>query len=136
MISYMVLGHFVNKPFYKPSKSNLSTLSSRIFAHLTTLWLTRSTGYKSTHPPLFWPLGLKSWLPPLSYFRIHFVGFADLLMSTSKRHFAANFILNIFVIQISRVWKAKLWALYIGSQMVIMVMIVMRSIVFRHQILS
>jgi hypothetical protein len=45
-----------------------------------------------------WPRGLVGfWLPPLSYFRLHFVGSADLLMSTSKCHFGTNFIFYIIV---------------------------------------
>jgi hypothetical protein len=35
--------------------------------------------------------------PSSSYFRIDFVGSTDLLISTSKRHLGAKFILNILV---------------------------------------
>ncbi len=52
----------------------------------TTLWLTRSTDSKSTHPSLsFDHLVVRPvpWFSPLSYFRICFVGSIDLSMSTT-----------------------------------------------------
>ncbi len=92
-----------NTPAYHITISIITEkyISCRIFAHLATRQLIKSTCSKTTYPHLFWPLGREartlSWLPPLSYFRISNVESFELLMSTSKRLFGAKFILNIIV---------------------------------------
>jgi hypothetical protein len=92
-------------------------------------------------PLPLWPLGCKAQDYCLGYLPILFKdplhGSTDLPILMTKCHFGAIlYWTSLFVHQISGLWKAKLWAFYIGSYIVVMVRLVMRNTLFRNQNLS
>ncbi len=78
-------------------------------------------------PLPFWPLVLMA--PSPSDLERHW--------SQQKSANLASFLYTfLYVLQISKVWKTKLWAWYFGSQIVVMFRLVTRNILFRSQLLS